>query len=104
MKYCKECIMPESYPGVSFDHEGICNLCTDYKPQRCLGEGKLVELIASSEKKGEYDSVVPLSGGKDSTYILYHAVKKLKLKCIAVMILAFKPIPQGKMPGKLVKY
>jgi len=76
--------MPSSYPGISFNHEGICNFCTGYKDREYLGKQELVELMNSADRKSEYDCVVPLSGGKDSTYILYFAVKELKLNCIAV--------------------
>jgi len=77
--------MPENYPGINFNDEGICNFCLDYQPpKKALGKDKLMELISSVEKRGKYDCVVPLSGGKDSAYILYYAVKELNLKPIAV--------------------
>ena len=76
--------MPENYPRISFNREGICNLCMGYEPREYLGKEKLIELLNSREKRGEYDCVVPLSGGKDSTYILYYATKELGLSCIAV--------------------
>lgn len=84
MKYCKNCIMPENYPGISINREGICNFCVGYEPRGYLGKERLVELLNSTEKRGEYDCIVPLSGGKDSTYILYYATKELGLRCIAV--------------------
>ena len=37
-----------------------------------------------SEKRGEYNCIVPLSGGKDSSYILYYVVENLNLKPLAV--------------------
>jgi hypothetical protein len=85
VKYCSKCIMPEIYPGISFNKEGICNLCLDYRPHHeYLGKEKLIEVLNSAVKTGAYDCVVPISGGKDSTFILYYAVKELKLNPIAV--------------------
>ena len=85
MKRCRRCIMPESYPGISFNSEGICSLCLDYRPDhRPLGKEKLVEILNSSTRTSAYDCVVPISGGKDSTFILYYAVKQLNLNPIAV--------------------
>lgn len=85
MKRCKVCILPEGYPGISFNAEGICNFCLDHKEyRRSLGRDRLVEIVNSAKKKGKYDCVIPLSGGKDSTYILYYTVKELKLRPIAV--------------------
>ncbi len=85
IKRCTNCIFPESIPGISFDKNGICNYCNNYKPIKYLGEEKLEKFIrnAKSENK-EYDCIVPLSGGRDSSYILYLAQKKYGLKTLAV--------------------
>jgi hypothetical protein len=85
MKYCKKCILPESYPGISFNDEGICNFCLEHKSyHQNLGREKLLEVLTSRKKNGKYHCVVPISGGKDSTYILYYVVKELGLNPIAV--------------------
>ena len=85
MKYCKKCILPETYPGISFNDEGICNFCLDYQPyHKYLGKEKLRDDLNSKERTGQYDCVVPISGGKDSSYILYYVVKELGLNPIAV--------------------
>jgi len=82
---CAKCILPDTYPGVMFNHEGVCNYCLEYRPDhQNLGKEALVNLLQSRPKSGEYDCVVPLSGGKDSTFILYYIVKELGLKPIAV--------------------
>lgn len=87
---CKRCIMPEEYPGITFNSESVCSYCTQYDTNMdenkvdLLGKDKLIERIRSAQKKGEYDCVIPLSGGKDSTYVLYYAVKELGLKPVAV--------------------
>ncbi|MFC1652794.1 hypothetical protein ACFL3F_03640, partial [Planctomycetota bacterium] len=82
---CTKCILPNTYPGIKFNREGICNYCLEY----CLGHadlGKeaLANLLQSKVRNSKYDCVVPLSGGKDSTFILYYIVKELGLKAIAV--------------------
>lgn len=80
---CSRCILPETFPKITFSEEGVCNFCLDYEPFPVLGETKLREILKAG--KGEtYDCVVPISGGKDSTYALYFAVKILGLKAIAV--------------------
>lgn len=80
---CTICILPETVPHISFDAQGVCNFCSEEKPMQIAGENTLKEIL--SARKGEiYDCVVPLSGGKDSTYILYYAVRVLNLKTIAV--------------------
>ncbi len=82
-KRCAICILPESFPGITFNENGICNFCSSYEAVIPLGENKLVEIL-SREKSRVYDCVIPVSGGKDSTYVLYYAVKKLGLKVICV--------------------
>jgi len=86
MEHCKKCILPENYPNIFFNEKGVCNFCLDYKPKKILGKDKLVKLISSVTKgnRSEYDCIVPISGGKDSTYVLYYVVKELKLKTLAI--------------------
>jgi len=78
--------MPATVPGISFDHEGICNYCREYKTETYLGEEKLHTIIANAKgrKKSDYDCIVPVSGGRDSTYILYLAKKIFDMKVLAV--------------------
>jgi hypothetical protein len=30
MQVCKKCVLPATYPGITFDQEGICNYCREY--------------------------------------------------------------------------
>jgi hypothetical protein len=83
---CSRCILPATYPGITFNDEGICNYCLGYRPfHQYLGNTKLLEVLRSQPTTGTFDCVVPISGGKDSTYILYYTVKILGLRPIAVM-------------------
>lgn len=75
--------MPETFPKITFNDKGVCNFCLDHKAVRILGETKLREIL-QADKGGTYDCAVPISGGKDSTYVLYYAIEVLKLKVIAV--------------------
>lgn len=83
MKRCELCVLPETYPGIQFNEEGICNFCLNYKNQDILGENELQKILYS--RKGEiYDCIVPVSGGRDSTFALYVAKRKLGLNVLAV--------------------
>lgn len=80
---CQKCILPETFPGIAFNDGGICNFCLNHETISVLGETKLRETL--NTQKGEaYDCIVPISGGKDSTFVLYYAVKTLGLRAIAV--------------------
>jgi len=77
--------MPYSVPGITFDEEGVCSLCRSYIPHTPLGEESLRQLLSSHGPGAKgYDSIVPLSGGRDSTYVLYLAKSELGLNPLAV--------------------
>lgn len=92
IKRCRRCILPESLPSVKLDENGVCNHCKTYdrlfgnwanvKSQR---EKEFAELVHRVQRvKGDYDCLIPLSGGKDSTYALYLCNKIHNLKCLCV--------------------
>ena len=86
MEICKKCILTDSFPSLTFEN-GICSFCSNWqnftkanKPVK--GAENLLKLLKSKPTK-EYDCLVPISGGKDSGYILYCIVKQLGLKPLA---------------------
>lgn len=93
---CNRCVMDTSDPDIVFDKQGVCNHCTtatkrirEEKPFFLTTEDKkkelnlMVERIKLEGKKGEYDCIIGLSGGVDSTYLAY-VVKNLGLRPLAV--------------------
>jgi hypothetical protein len=82
-KTCTKCLLPATYPGVAFDKHGVCNHCLAHREEPLLGEELFFKKIHS--RKGlEYDFVLGISGGKDSSYVAYLAKKKYKLRALAV--------------------
>lgn len=85
MKRCKKCILPENYPGIEFNSESVCNYCLNFKKYRVKGIDKLKEIVEKYKKNGkEPDCVVPISGGRDSSFALHHIVRTLGMKPICV--------------------
>ena len=90
MKLCTKCILPETFPGISFNNEGLCNYCQRYKEDAVLGEKKknyekkFQELIAARRAEASYDLIMAYSGGKDSTYTLDIFVNRYKLNVLAL--------------------
>ncbi len=85
MTVCSKCIINDNYPGLTFNSKGECSICSSQKAFKPLGEDKLKEIFKNAVAKNcSYDALVPLSGGKDSTYILYLAAKVYKLKVLAM--------------------
>ena len=75
---CKTCILPETFPGISFDDKGICNYCRREErsvekiaEKKAAFRDRLDELIAGIKGQNlSYDAIVAYSGGKDSSYTL----------------------------------
>ena len=86
MKVCSKCILTDAYPNVSFGEDGVCSMCSSNHVFTPLGEDKLMDVLntVKAKKRGEYDALVPLSGGKDSMYILYLAVNVYNLKVMTM--------------------
>jgi glutamine---fructose-6-phosphate transaminase (isomerizing) len=80
---CVRCLLPSTYPDVTFDEEGVCNHCAAYRELPLLGEERLLERLRSRPSK-DYDCVIGISGGKDSCYVAYLARKRLGLRPLAV--------------------
>jgi PP-loop superfamily ATP-utilizing enzyme len=77
--------MPDTVPGISFDNNGLCSLCQNYKKIEYLGESALDEFLEPIRaKENKYDCIVPISGGRDSTYVLYYAKVNLGLNPLPV--------------------
>jgi len=100
---CARCILPESFPDVNFDKDGVCGLCREWRQESLapFGKEKLLEVLRRFPSEGEYDCLVPLSGGKDSTYVLYYAVKEMGLKAVAMCCDAGFQTPESKQNIRL---
>jgi len=94
MNRCKKCILPENYCNISFDNDGICNFCNGTENKLAinyLGNEALIDTIRLFQSRManiniNYDCLIPLSGGRDSTYLLYYFSKILNMKCLALTV------------------
>ncbi len=79
-KRCTKCILPETMPFISFDSDGVCNYCHNYKLRNIpKPKEELFELIEPYRRKNKPDCIVPFSGGRDSSYGLHLIVNELKM-------------------------
>ena len=85
LKRCTKCILPETFPFIKFDENGVCNYCNNYKKKnqaKPIDDLKvLVEPYRS--KDGSPDCLVPFSGGRDSMYAMHIIKEELGLNPIA---------------------
>ncbi|HEY8131142.1 MAG TPA: amino acid adenylation domain-containing protein [Thermoanaerobaculia bacterium] len=79
LNYCVRCGVASNLPGTTYDAEGVCNLCRAYETYAAKAEAyfktpeefKSIVAEMKGARTGAYDCLVMLSGGKDSTYMLY---------------------------------
>jgi len=101
MKICTQCILPETFPGISFNAEGLCSHCQKFEgKQTRLAEEKekyrqkFIELLKQEvdpsrhynglNSNRPYDVLMAYSGGKDSTYTMSLLRNKYRLRVLAV--------------------
>ncbi len=87
---CVQCIMDTSDPQITFDEQGVCEYCNNFsstiKPNWHTDERGEKELMVLAEKikangKGkDFDCIIGLSGGLDSSYAAYIAKEKMGLR------------------------
>lgn len=93
---CVKCIMDTTDPLISFDDKGICNHCKayEYYEQHHLLKGKAADvftekMVAQIKASGvgkDYDCIMGISGGVDSSYLAYYATKVLGLRLLLVHV------------------
>jgi acyl carrier protein len=79
VQYCSRCGVASTLPGTTYDAQGVCSICRAY--DRYVGKAeayfktaddlKAIVALMKGTRTGDYDCLVMLSGGKDSTYMLY---------------------------------
>ena len=81
---CKKCVLPETYPFIDFDENGVCRYCRNHQKIKVKGHDKLEQILKKYKSKdGNPDCIVALSGGRDSCYGLHYIKKELGMNPIA---------------------
>ncbi len=108
IKRCKKCVLPSTFPFVKYDENGICNYCNNHKVFARKSYDALLNKVekVKREKTGDYNCLIPLSGGRDSSYTLHYVSQELGLKPLAFsydwgMITDLARRNQSRLCGKL---
>lgn len=90
LQYCIRCCMPETQHGIEFDALGICRACRSSEQKMHINwverEAQLKRILDEAKQKAgdNYDCIIPISGGKDSTFQLHVLTKVYNMKPLAV--------------------
>lgn len=101
VKECKRCLYTSDHAlGIIFNDEGICSGCIVHEEKNQLDwklrESEIKALIKKyRSSKAKYDCIVPVSGAKDSFYILFLVIHILKLKPLVVSYNKYFNTPEG---------
>lgn len=73
MRYCTRCIIPDARPNILIDEAGVCSACRSHEAKGEVDwqarEGEWRAVVDNAKHRGQgYDCIVPVSGGKDSTW------------------------------------
>lgn len=107
LRRCTKCVLPETYPFIRFDEEGVCNYCRKYKKQEYLGRNALEEVLSKYRSKdGSPDCIVGFSGGRDSSYGLHVLKREFNMHPIAytydwALVTDLSRRNQARVTGKL---
>ena len=101
LKWCSVCLTMSTRPRISFDENGLCNACVwnkikkdmDWKPRK----KELEDLLDKQRRNdGKFDCLVPLSGGKDGSYVAYNLKHKYGMNPLCVTITPPLPLSLGE--------
>jgi N-acetyl sugar amidotransferase len=102
VKFCKKCTVSNQRPRITFDEHGVCSACNfgDYKRNKidwAQREAELVDLCNRFRKNnGEYDVIVPCSGGKDGSFVAHQLKYKYGMNPLTVTWAPLKATEIGR--------
>lgn len=100
--YCKKCTVSNQRPRIIFDEHGVCSACNyaEYKRSRidwAERERELIDLCDRYRKgNGEYDVIVPCSGGKDGSFVAHQLKYKYGMNPLTVTWAPLKATEIGR--------
>jgi hypothetical protein len=93
MKRCTRCVLPETFPGIRFDKQGVCNYChaedrsQDLPAQKARYRTKFEKLWEQRNRNASaHDCLVSFSGGKDSSYTVALMAREYGARVLALTV------------------
>jgi hypothetical protein len=92
-RVCSKCLMDSSVPRIHFDKDGVCSYChfhnaldAEYQlgPETDARLERIYDRARAQGRNKSFDCIVGVSGGRDSTFLLWHLTKVAGLRCLPV--------------------
>ncbi|WP_295583629.1 N-acetyl sugar amidotransferase [uncultured Lamprocystis sp.] len=102
IKFCKKCTISNQRPRITFDADGVCSACNfaEHKRIKIDWAAREAELVALCDRfrksNGEYDVIVPCSGGKDGSFVAHQLKYKYGMNPLAVTWAPLKATAIGR--------
>lgn len=98
--WCSNCLSMSTRPRISFDERGWCNACIWAEKKKTLDwesrQPELETLLTKHRRNdGRFDCIVPVSGGKDGSYVAYNLKHKYGMNPLAVTVTPALPLELG---------
>lgn len=102
LKWCSNCLAMSTRPRIEFDQRGWCNACVWMETKKKMNwepRTKELNLLLDKHRKynGEFDVLVPCSGGKDGSYVAYNLKHKYKMNPLALTVTPPLPLEIGEV-------
>ncbi|RPG01914.1 MAG: hypothetical protein CBC23_004115 [Rhodospirillaceae bacterium TMED63] len=107
LRRCSRCVLPETFPFISFDERGVCNVCKNHQEKKTKGIDALRKVLDRHRRSdGLPDCLVAFSGGRDSSYGLHFISEEMGMTPIAFtydwgMVTDLARRNQARICGKL---
>ena len=89
MFWCKNCLNTSTRPRITFDKKGLCNACQWAREKKKINwknRQSLLKKIFNKKNNNQFDCIVPVSGGKDGSYVAYTLKKKFNINPLCVTV------------------
>jgi N-acetyl sugar amidotransferase len=102
LKWCTNCLAMSTRPRITFNEKNECNACTWSKQKKKYNWNNNLQKLNQYLKKkirnkNNFNCIVPVSGGKDGSYVYDRVINKLKLNPLAVTVNPHLPQNLGKI-------
>ena len=101
LRWCSNCLSMSTRPRITYDDRGWCNACVWMEKKKTLDwasrELKLKKLLDEHRRiDGHFDCLVPVSGGKDGSYVAYNLKYKYGMNPLCLTVTPALPLPLGE--------